>query len=85
MHRFLWLRFSQDDKSGVFEPSDFIFSHFISVPFIRQVFKPGAGLLAEYRTQPIAGMFGKETLKDLGFEKRNDCILKQFENMKLHI
>ena len=32
----------------------------------------------------IAGILGKETLKDMGFEKRNDFILKQFENMKLN-
>jgi hypothetical protein len=29
-------------------------------------------------------MLGKETLTDIGFEKRNDCLLKQFENMKLY-
>ena len=32
----------------------------------------------------IASILGKETLKDMGFEKRNDFILKQFENMKLN-
>ena len=32
----------------------------------------------------LAVMLGKETLKEIVFEKRNDFILKQFENMKLN-
>ena len=31
-----------------------------------------------------SSILGKEALKDMGFEKPNDCILKQFENVKLN-